>query len=233
MEGSKDNYFYVRLIDPAHEPDPRHTTASFALASLARSQDCDFVVADLKERWGLTLDHLKLLLKRFMEIDKDKDGVISKDEMLQLFHLQTSSDNYKNRLFSFFDDEDDGNMTFREFLQAVAVVSDAGATDDKATMAFVLADKGCKGGVSADDVRKIGEDAKKMGVLKEAVAVDEKALAKFDKGGKGMLDLDEWKAFCAEHDEVLQAPIGIAREQFGTSFDTVKRGKEEVEDNRV
>ena len=48
-----------------------------------------------------------------------------------------------------------------------------------------------------------------------------------------MLGLEEWKEFIKDHNECLAAPIGIVKEQFGCDFESIKRGKEEVEDNRV
>ena len=61
----------------------------------------------------------------------------------------------------------------REFIQAIAVVSDAASVADKAALAFVLCDKGCRGGVSAEDLKSVCEEAKKLGVTQAAVAVDE------------------------------------------------------------
>lgn len=200
MEGSKNNYFY----------------------------DCDFIVNDLKTRWGLDLDMCKLILKRFMDIDRSSDGYISKDEFHAMFRLQTASEEYKKRLHGFFVEEGE-QISLREFVMAVACVSNTASVSEKCGLAFVVFDKGCKGGLDLGDVIKTWTEGKTLGVVKDVIRVDAEKWAACDVDGDGLLNLEEFEAFVMAHNgDVMEAPISIVRETFGICFESVKAGGEIV-----
>jgi lysophosphatidylcholine acyltransferase/lyso-PAF acetyltransferase len=126
MEGAKDEYFY----------------------------DCDFTCEGLKREYGLELDALKAILRRFMTIDKLKIGGLAKTDLYDALGCREESEEYKERLFGYFaDDGEKGMVTMRCFLQVLGVVGSKNI-DDALGLAYCIADKSCTG-VSWEDIKAV------------------------------------------------------------------------------
>ncbi len=191
----------------------------------------DFEVGALTEMFGLKLDQCKLLLRRFAEVDKDKDGSISRPEFVEMFHLQTSPPPYIDRLMSFFDTEDAGVLHFRQFVQGVALVSEVASVEQRVPLAFVMADRGCKEAVDADDMRAICEAGKAL--APQEFPFDEKAFMKFDKDRDGVLNYAEFEEYVKANNGALKPVVAIAKDRVGVCFETLNITIAEHEGNQV
>jgi len=229
-------------------PTVEHTLPDFFLMREGQDADfyyeCDFVVAELTVRWGLDLDKCKVLLSMFMEIDKKKAGALSQEDFVDLFRLQTAEKEYISNFFSFFDDDDTGAISMREYIQAVAAVSASATLTERAALAFAACDKSARGGLSVEDLRRAGEEFATLGTVLAtskggadagSSLVDAKMFAKHDKDGDGLLNYEEFMAFAKDGDnaKVLAAPVGIIRELLGVCFENLNEGTEVMDENVI
>merc|ERR1712222_84408 len=81
--------------------------------SASRSVTGDFVVKDVREKLDLDINAIADYLKAFRTLDKNGDGVVDRKEFAQLPYL-----------FDFFDEDKNGTIEYREFLQFVALLDD-------------------------------------------------------------------------------------------------------------
>lgn len=187
--------------------------------------DCNFQMKDVKEQWGLELPECKVLLRRFADADRDQSGRIEMEDFVTLFHLQTYSKSYSERLFGFFDGDGSGAIEFREFLCAVSLVSEGGSTDHRLPLAFAFYDKGGRGFVSMTDLNRTFDDAKRLGVVEEDVVLGDAVFKEFDKVGDGLLNYEEFCAMIMSSEEnikYLEPAVKIVGDYLGTSFEGAK-----------
>ncbi|GMH95130.1 hypothetical protein TL16_g13083, partial [Triparma laevis f. inornata] len=187
--------------------------------------DCNFQMKDVKEQWGLELPECKVLLRRFADADRDQSGRIEMEDFVTLFHLQTYSKSYRERLFGFFDGDGSGAIEFREFLCAVSLVSEGGSTDHRLPLAFAFYDKGGRGFVSMTDLNRTFDDAKRLGVVQEDVVLGDAVFKEFDKIGDGLLNYEEFCAMIMSSEEnikYLEPAVNIVGDYLGTSFEGAK-----------
>lgn len=67
---------------------------------------------------GLTQKHLRLLKKKFDDIDVDKSGFIDQKEFFRMFHEEPSP--FTDLVFSFIDLDNSGEIDFDEFVRVCA-----------------------------------------------------------------------------------------------------------------
>eukprot|EP00735_Rhodelphis_limneticus_P001992 TRINITY_DN12732_c0_g1::TRINITY_DN12732_c0_g1_i1::g.28699::m.28699 TRINITY_DN12732_c0_g1::TRINITY_DN12732_c0_g1_i1::g.28699 ORF type:complete len:178 (-),score=20.13,sp/P42322/CANB1_NAEGR/67.80/7e-83,EF-hand_1/PF00036.27/3.1e-05,EF-hand_1/PF00036.27/7.6e-07,EF-hand_1/PF00036.27/4.7e-06,EF-hand_1/PF00036.27/4.5e-05,EF-hand_7/PF13499.1/1.3e-10,EF-hand_7/PF13499.1/1.3e-12,EF-hand_6/PF13405.1/0.0007,EF-hand_6/PF13405.1/0.00024,EF-hand_6/PF13405.1/8.2e-05,EF-hand_6/PF13405.1/1.8,EF-hand_5/PF13202.1/0 len=95
-------------------------------------------VNKLQDGSHFTESEIKRIYKRFQKLDKNGNGLVSKDEFLEIPEL--ASNPLVNRVISIFDRDGDGNVDFEEFISALNVFSSKGAKDDKLRFAFKVYD---------------------------------------------------------------------------------------------
>ena len=65
---------------------------------------------------------LKVLYKNFISLDSDNSGLL---EPKEFFHIEELKDNpIVNRLISVFDKNNDGKMSFYEFVSGISILTD-------------------------------------------------------------------------------------------------------------
>ena len=197
--------------------------------------DASFEMCEVKKSYGLELDDCKLLLKRFSEIDKEKEGSIGLESFKNLFHLQTAEDLYTRRLLAFFDTADKGKVEFKDFLEGVALVSSSSTVAEKAPLAFVFSDKQGMGFVTAQNINAVAEEAKKLGLIDDAAPylVDDEAIAKFDKDKDGRLSLADYEELVANKENIIEPALEVVKSQFGVCFESIKKKVEEDRDAKM
>ncbi|GMH84996.1 hypothetical protein TrST_g12830 [Triparma strigata] len=188
--------------------------------------DCNFQMVDVKSQFNLELPDCKVLLRRFADADRDQSGRIEMDDFVTLFHLQTYSKEYRERLFRFFDVDGTGSIEFREFLCAVSIVSEGATVENKLPLAFAFYDKGGRGMLSLTDLNRTFDDAKRLGVVEGDFALSDAVFSEFDKDGDGLLSYEEFSMFVMateENNKFLDPAIAIVGDYLGMTFEAAKR----------
>jgi len=119
----------------------------------------DFAVQQIKDLYEMDFAKLTALLERFKSIDKDGSGTLSQSEFESVLGVQQGSDDARadescESLFSFFDTDGSGGISYREFIQGVALISGRCSTQSQAKLAFLVLDMEGKGTVRADKLRQ-------------------------------------------------------------------------------
>jgi serine/threonine-protein phosphatase 2B regulatory subunit len=103
----------------------------------------------------LTESDISKLYKIFCFADVSKSGTIILEEMLMYFKL--NDNNFARRIFAIFDDDDSGDIDFREFVISTwnyCTLSD----QTLGLFAFDLYDKNASGYLDKEDIKIMFED---------------------------------------------------------------------------
>ena len=221
----------------------------------------DFEMARLEKLFNMSVDDAKRLLASFHRLDGDGSGRIELDEFAAALGLQDAPAGYVQRLFSFFDADGAGDISFAELVQGLAVLSPSCSMEEKLKLAFLTCDMDASGGVSLHNLQGVIEYAvardvslaaaasaaaprpaasaeppllaRSPSVRADALAA---AFAKHDRDGNKLLDYDEWCAFVGEHADLLQLNLDVAADRMGALGDlalTVPTMKAERQASRV
>merc|ERR1711920_723364 len=87
----------------------------------------DFEYEDINKHYGITTDKLLEWLDIFKQYDRGKSGFISQAEfaaaMAKTSNLAMNDPRTRRSLFSLFDTEQSGHMSYRECIQALAMLN--------------------------------------------------------------------------------------------------------------
>lgn len=175
-----------------------------ALKAKARI-DQDFVIADVKSTYDLDIDQLKRLLKQFQRLDSDRSGSLSYEQFATALRNANagiySEEASIDHIFTFFDTDGTGEISYREFIQGAAIFSGKCSNQTRAKLAFLLFDMDGTGCVKISTLRKALEDP--LGERVEAAA-------------KGSSEFD-YSSFCElveKEPDVVEKAMDIARAKF-------------------
>ena len=137
-------------------------------------------------------DEIDRLRKRFMKLDKDRSGVIDKNEFLAIPGI--SSNPLSSRLMDVFDADGNGTIDFEEFITGLSVFSGKSSKKDKLKFAFQIYDIDRDGYIGNGELFIV----MKMMVGKnlqddELQQIVDKTIMEADQVGDGMLDFEEFK----------------------------------------
>ena len=137
-------------------------------------------------------DEIDRLRKRFMKLDKDRSGVIDKNEFLAIPGI--SSNPLSSRLMDVFDADGNGTIDFEEFITGLSVFSGKSSKKDKLKFAFQIYDIDRDGYIGNGELFIV----MKMMVGKnlqddELQQIVDKTIMEADQDGDGMLDFEEFK----------------------------------------
>ncbi|KAH3680495.1 hypothetical protein WICMUC_000283 [Wickerhamomyces mucosus] len=154
---------------------------------------------------GTNFDHEEIdrLRKRFMKLDRDSSGTISKEEFLSIPGV--SSNPLAGRLIETFDKDGSGDVDFQEFITGLSIFSTKGLKDDKLKFAFEIYDIDKDGFISNGELFLV----LKMMVGKnldddQLQQIVDRTIMENDLDGDGKLSFQEFKK-AVEETEVAQA----------------------------
>jgi len=217
-------------------PTTEHSYDDVFLMSGARAgQGSDFEVSQMKRLYNCSFDELKTALKRFEELDKDNSGSISCKEFSEAVHgglLGADRDSISiEHLFSFFDTDGNGSISYREFVQGLALISKKCSSHSLVKLAFLMYDITGTGRVKKGVLRKAMDDA--MGHAQESTSPAEHLLSKRQSSGElgddEEIHFDDFSQLAQQHPEILEATLQLARAKhflptLGTRDDTDEKG---------
>jgi len=100
-------------------------------------------------------DEIKEIRKLFFEFDKDGDGRLSKEEIINGFKTYNDLDEKSFRkIFDQIDEDNSGYIEFEEFIRATINKTKL-LSDDNLNIAFKLFDKDGGGSITPDEIRSI------------------------------------------------------------------------------
>eukprot|EP00742_Colponemidia_sp_Colp-10_P003093 GILJ01003296.1.p1 GENE.GILJ01003296.1~~GILJ01003296.1.p1 ORF type:complete len:559 (+),score=84.08 GILJ01003296.1:41-1717(+) len=108
---------------------------------------------DLRHKCDISLDDARRMLARFIDVDTNRDGLISYGEFTSVLGLPDVPDVQK--LFDTLDRDQSGLLDFREFVVGLSTISTKLTKEDSLQLAFQLFDRSGTGKVSMDDFRLI------------------------------------------------------------------------------
>ena len=105
-----------------------------------------------QDRESLTFSkaELKVLYKNFIELDKDKSGLLEPDELLDVPELIYNP--IVKRVIQVFDKNNDGKISFYEFILGLSVLADFSEKEEKIKFAFQVYDFNGDGFLSNSDL---------------------------------------------------------------------------------
>ena len=115
---------------------------------------------NITNKFEVNLDTIKKYQETFAAIDKDKSGSVSLDEFLSIYGQEGKAMPELESLFHLLDDNDDGEVNFKEYLIGLALMissdkdeKDANVHEDKVLrLAFRILDKNGNDRVEVEDV---------------------------------------------------------------------------------
>lgn len=113
---------------------------------------------DYQELTYFTKKEILHVYKRFSLLDKEavggnKNARLSKETVMQLPELKVNP--FKDRICHVFSSEDDGNMSFEDFLDMMSVFSDNAPKNVKVEYAFRIYDFDGDDVISVDDLKEV------------------------------------------------------------------------------
>ena len=93
---------------------------------------------------------LKILYKNFQELDKDKSGSIEPGELFNVPELKENP--IVQRIIKIFDKNNDGKLSFYEFVLGLSSLTNSGNHEEKLKIAFQIYDMNSDGYISNGDL---------------------------------------------------------------------------------
>lgn len=143
---------------------------------------------------GFSKQELKILYKNFMTLDADKSGKIEPEEFFDVPELKDNP--IVQKVISVFDKDNDGKISFYEFVLGLSALADSSSQEEKTKFAFAIYDSNNDGYISNGDL---------FSTLKLLVAdnlsdiqiqqVVDRTMVKVDKDADGKISYDEFAEF--------------------------------------
>ena len=138
---------------------------------------------------------LKLLETVFYSIDKDRNGVISKDELITRLKIEMPEENAlkeADRVINLVDCDGNGEIDYTEFLR-VTLEEESYVCKENLRKAFYYFDKDRSGTIEKQELMNwLSEDA----II--PMSVIEQLIEEADKNGDGVIDLEEFENLLLE-----------------------------------
>jgi serine/threonine-protein phosphatase 2B regulatory subunit len=102
------------------------------------------------ESFAFSKQELKILYKNFVDLDTDKSGLIEPNEFFDVPELKDNP--IVQRVISVFDKNNDGKISFYEFIIGLSTLTDSSNKDEKLKFAFQIYDANNDGYISNGDL---------------------------------------------------------------------------------
>ncbi|PIK36642.1 putative calcineurin subunit B type 2 isoform X1 [Apostichopus japonicus] len=136
-------------------------------------------------------DEIRRLGKRFKKLDLDNSGALSVDEFMSLPELQQNP--LVQRVIDIFDEDGNGEVDFKEFIQGVSQFSVKGDKESKLKFAFKIYDMDKDGFISNGELFQVlkmmvGSNLKDS----QLQQIVDKTIFNADKDGDGKISYEEF-----------------------------------------
>merc|ERR1712039_1011172 len=176
---------------------------------------------------GLTRDEieqLQRLYRKFQKIDTDGSGTLSKDEFLSIKELQGNP--LLERVIDVFDENQDGEVQFTEFISSLAVFSQNGNDDAKLRFAFQIYDIDRDGYISNGELYTVLKKMVGNNLTPEQLQqIVDKTIMEADKDMDGKISYDEFVQMLADRESITKK-LSI---DFSEDFDYDEEDEEDEE----
>lgn len=123
--------------------------AVFSLTSNLRPEE----IEEMQKGTNFTQQEINRLYKRFKKLDKDGNGTITHEEFLMVPELAVNP--LVKRVISIFDDNNDGNVNFKQFITALSVFNARADKKQKLEFAFKIYDIDKDGFISNNELFEV------------------------------------------------------------------------------
>jgi len=110
----------------------------------------NIVSGENEQSMTFSKSELKTLYKNFIDLDKDKSGLLEPNELLDVPELIDNP--IVKRVISVFDKNNDGKISFYEFILGLTILSDLTEKEEKIKFAFQIYDLNNDGFLSNGDL---------------------------------------------------------------------------------
>lgn len=107
-------------------------------------------IASDQTQYTFSKSELKILYKNFIDLDKDKSGLLEPHEFFDVPELNENP--IVQRVISVFDKNNDGKISFYEFITGLSALADFSSKEDKIKFAFQIYDFNNDGFLSNGDL---------------------------------------------------------------------------------
>eukprot|EP00012_Vannella_robusta_P005768 CAMPEP_0206206962 /NCGR_PEP_ID=MMETSP0166-20121206/15299_1 /ASSEMBLY_ACC=CAM_ASM_000260 /TAXON_ID=95228 /ORGANISM="Vannella robusta, Strain DIVA3 518/3/11/1/6" /LENGTH=176 /DNA_ID=CAMNT_0053627615 /DNA_START=39 /DNA_END=570 /DNA_ORIENTATION=- len=151
----------------------------------------------------VTEDELQRLYRKFKKIDTDGSGTLSKEEFLEIKELQGNP--LLERVIDVFDENQDGEVQFTEFISSLAVFSQNGNDDAKLRFAFQIYDIDRDGFISNGELFMVLKKMVGNNLTNEQLQqIVDKTIMEADKDGDGKISFDEFVQMLADRESITK-----------------------------
>ena len=139
-------------------------------------------------------NELKILYKNYMSMDKNKNGIIEYDEFFDVPELKNNP--IVQRLLNVFDKNNDGKISYYEFIWGLSALTSDATIEEKQKIAFDIYDINKDGYISNGDLFKttkilVGENLNDIQIQQ----LTDRTILRADKDLDGMLSYEEFCNF--------------------------------------
>ena len=139
----------------------------------------------------LTGEEFSMIRDDFLVIDKDGDGRINREELLEVLEGQTEEN--VDFMMKLMDVDCNGTVEFHEFLEIMAVLTyHKGINKSTWKQMFRALDKNGDGFLSEDEIKRFYEMLADMDADVPSAAEIESLIRSLDINGDGKIDLEEF-----------------------------------------
>jgi len=148
---SSTDDFFQDVLEDTREPASRTGCGCFATS---RGQDSSTSIAKLAARTGFSIKEVRALKERFAKIAPR--GVMSREQFRVTLGMlgMTPSEYLPNRMFAVFDTDQDGVLTFSEYMRSFAILL-RGSEEERMQLSFRLADSSGENRLNFSDFKAL------------------------------------------------------------------------------
>jgi len=179
------------------------------------------------------IETIRKLHVRFCEIDEDgnSDDLIDIQELVLALGLKASS-LLGQRIFAYFDKHDTGGLNFRNFVMALNGLSKQSSLEEKIKLSFFIYDINQDGSIDADEIRSLVDAALEMTpqitwTEQQRRDICDATFKDVDSNGDGIVQYDEYAAYCRLHPGILSSLTIDVREIVKDGAEQIKRHEDE------
>eukprot|EP00250_Pteridium_aquilinum_P033674 c6060_g1_i1 orf=593-2368(-) len=181
------NHSYGDLVLSTKASDEKNISATSCMVEMSK----------MEKLFHISTREAANFLEKFQALDTDHRGYLTEDQYLDALDLPKAP--LSQQIFGFFDKEEEGSISFREFLAGSAFILKHPSFESLCRASFEFCDFNKQGFLSTSEVerslRLVFQDVTPLQVQKMA--------KKLDMDEDGMIDWDDFKAFLEKYPELL------------------------------